>query len=132
MAIQPVDYVLLGLSVLLTALGLFRGFSGAFAFLVATSLGAATVVSGWSGFLSGVNPIWARAFAAILVFVVVFGAARYLIKLIVGKVLSQPSDSIFGVCLGLFCGGFMIWALANEPQLRGYSFLAQEAHALLR
>ena len=132
MPLLPADYVLLGLTVLLTALGLFRGFSGAFAFLIATSLGIATVVSGWNGFLLGIGETWMRAVAAVVVFVVVFGVVRILVKLVVGKLLAQPSDAIFGVCLGLFCGGYLIWTLANNPQLCGYSFVAQEVHALVR
>ena len=132
MPLLPADYVVIGLTVVLSALGLVRGFSGAFAFLVGTSFGIAAVVGGWNGLLAGIDALWLRVAAAVLVFVVAFGIVRILVKLVVGKLLEQPSDSIFGVCLGLFCGGFLIWTLANNPQLRGYSFVAQEVHALVR
>lgn len=131
MVLQPADYVVIGLAVLMTAMGLFRGFSGAFAFLVATSLGASAVATGWTGFLASVEPVWVRAVAAIVVFVTVFGVIRLIVKFVVGKLLAQPSDSIFGVCLGLACGGLLVWALAHDPVVRSHSFIAREVHARL-
>lgn len=132
MPFQPLDYALVGLTVLLAVLGLCRGFSGAFAFLVATALGSAVVAHGWVGFLSGVDEMWIRVFISVLVFVVIFGVARILVKFVIGKLLAQPSDSVFGVALGLFCGGFLLWSLAENPSLRDYSWLAQEVNALVR
>ncbi len=132
MPLQPADYVLLGLTVLLTVFGLIRGFSGVFAFLVGTSLSAASDVIGWRGFLSGINPVALRVATAVILFIAVFAVVRYVVKLIVGKLLSQPSDSIFGVCLGLFSGAFILWVLASSPDLRAYSYLAQEVHVHLR
>ena len=132
MPFQPLDYALVGLTVLLAVMGLCRGFSGAFAFLVATALGSAVVAHGWVGFLSGIDSTWIRVVASVVAFVVVFGVVRILVKFIVGKLLAQPSDSVFGVALGLFCGGFLLWSLAENPSLRDSSWLAQEGNALVR
>lgn len=132
MPLTPADCVLLGLTGLLVALGLFRGFSGAFAFAVATSLAIATAVCGWNGCLSGIGPLGLRVVAACVVFVVVFGVTRIFVKAVVGKLLAQPADAIFGVLLALGCGGYLFWAVVNSPFLRGHSFLAQEVHAIFR
>lgn len=132
MPFQPVDYVLVGVTVLVATLGLFRGLSGLFAFLVGTAHALAGAVHGWNGFLACIESPWLRAGAAVVVFIVLFGVVRYAVKLIAGKLLSQPSDSIFGVVVGLLCGGFLLWSLAGNEYLRGYSYLAQEVHAHVR
>ncbi len=129
---QPVDYAWLVLTLLVTLFGLIRGFSGVFAFLVGTLLAAGGTAFAWHGFMTEIEPAWIRVAAAIVFAILVFALIRLTVSWIVGKMLAQPADSIFGVCLGLFCGAFLMWTMATYPALRDYSFLAGEVHAYLR
>lgn len=125
MQLLPADYVLLGLTVLLMALGLWRGVSETFAMLAGGSLAAASVFFGWGGFLGEISPTWVAIVISVAFFILVFGCVRAVVKFVIGKLLSQPADSIFGVCLGLFCGLALLWGASRRPMLRDWSNLAQ-------
>lgn len=125
MELLPADYILLGAAVVLAGMGLFRGFSGVFAFVVGFAVAGAADFIGWSTFLAGFESVWTRALAAVVLYVVVFGLVRYLVKLAVGRVLSQPSDAVFGCVLGLLCGILLVWAVSMSPFLCEKSNIAR-------
>ena len=129
MELQVADYVILGLVVVMAVLGLFRGFSGIFAFVAGFAVSAAVTALGWWSFLRAVESVWARGVAAVVLFIVAFAIVRFLVKYIVGKLLTQPSDAIFGVCFGIFCGALLVWTAAGNPDLRSYSRIASAVYS---
>lgn len=130
--LQPADFVILGFTAVMTVLGLLRGLSGALAFLAGLSLGSAAVFIGWERALSSFSPIWLGIVAGIALFIVVFGLVRIGVRVVVGSLLKQPSDAVFGVILGLFCSAMLVWGLSDFPPLRDYSNLARTLHACIR
>ncbi len=128
MNLLPGDYVLCGVTAILAGLGLFRGLSGVFAFAGGLAVGGASGVWGWFRLFLGIESPWGRGVAAMLLFVLAFGIVRWAVKYLVGKILSQPSDAIFGVCFGLFCSALIVWAVAVNADLRIHSHLAQKVY----
>ncbi len=125
MTLLPADYVLAAITVILAGMGLFRGFSGVFAFVTGLAIAGSSVFFGWSTFLQRFESVWTRGLVALVLFMLVFGVARYLVKQTVGKLLSQPSDAIFGFCFGLFCGLLLVWAVSMNPAMRERSAVAK-------
>lgn len=132
MELQPADFVILGFTAVMTVLGLVRGLSGALAFLAGLSLASAAAFIGWGRGLSSITPTALAVAAAVAVFVVVFGLVRVCVRTVVGSLLKQPSDAVFGVVLGLFCAAMLIWGLSDFPPLRDYSSLARMLHDCAR
>lgn len=124
MQLQLVDYILMALTVGLTVLGLSRGISGAFAFLAGVMLGAAFVFLCWDPVVKTVQPELLGYGVALLIFILVFGLVHLCVKVFFGALLSQPSDSIFGCCFGLFCGAMLLWGISLHPSLADQSALA--------
>lgn len=125
MELLPADYALAGITVVLAGMGLFRGFSGVFAFVTALAVAGAVDFIGWSTFLARFESVWARSLAVVVLSVLVFGIVRLLVKLLIGKILSQPSDAIIGCVLGLVCGCLLVWGVSLNPTLREKSNIAK-------
>ncbi len=126
MHLLPADYAILGLALALAVLGLFRGLSGALAFYAAVAAAAAAAVFSWR-FSSGlVSADWARGAIVIVVAVVAFGLVRLVVKKTVNKLLSQPSDAIFGFVCGALTAALVVVAWAWSGLMLKYSALASE------
>jgi len=124
--IQAADYVLAGIVVVLALLGLIRGFSGAFAFLVASAATAALSVYGWPPTLHISQIVWVRASAMVVADIVLFGLVRIIVKKIVNGLLAQPVDAIAGCIVGLVCGAMVVLASSYFPFVRERSAVARE------
>ena len=115
MTLLPADYALVALVGLLGLLGLFRGLSGVLAFLAGSVSAAFISFCVWNAsFLAEYEP-WKRGIAVLLSGLLGFGLVRQLVKFSINKLVSQPSDAIFGCVLGILTGGLVIvgWALTG-------------------
>lgn len=112
MNLLPADYVLAGLTIVLAVTGLFRGFSGTLAFLLASSAAVATGSFGWPFSAGLTEEIWMRAAGVLVAVLLIFGLVRMIIRKLVNGLLAQPSDALFGALIGA-CVGVLIavgWA----------------------
>ena len=112
MNLLPADYVLAGLAIILTVTGLFRGFSGTLAFLLASSAAAVAGSFGWPFSAGLTDVLWMRASGVLGVVLLVFGFVRMIVRKLVNGLLAQPSDALFGALVGA-CIGVLIavgWA----------------------
>jgi uncharacterized membrane protein required for colicin V production len=112
MELLPADYVLAALVMVLSVTGLFRGFSGTLAFvLAAAAAGAAgTLVWSWSG--AFLDEAWMRYAVVLVSSLLAFGIVRVVVKKLVDGLLAQPGDAIFGFLAGLAlgAGAVLLWA----------------------
>ncbi len=115
MTLLPADYGLLALVGLLGILGLFRGLSGVLAFLAGSVTAAFIGIWGWNASFLAEYELWKRGIAVALAGLLSFGLVRLLVKFAINKLVSQPSDAIFGCVLGVLTGGLIIvgWALSG-------------------
>lgn len=113
-------------------LGLIRGLSGALAFVVALSSGAATGVYGWALVAARVMEPALRVFWVIVAVLIVFALTRWIVKKLVGGILTQPSDSIFGVALALLCIAALLAVCVRVDSLRIRSSVAQKVAGYVR
>ncbi len=129
MALLPGDYVVGGITATLALLGLFRGFSGILAFLVASVASAAVSVFGWDFAATYLPNLWARGAAVLVAALLTFCLARVIVKKSVNGCLAQPSDSFFGLAVGVLTGGLLLVAWAYTGYYTEYSTLATEVIA---
>ncbi len=129
MTFLPGDFVVGGITAVLVILGLFRGFSGILAFLVATVAAAATAVFGWGYAGTFLANLWARGVALLVAALVVFCLVRVVVKKSVNGCLAQPSDAFFGMIVGLLTGGLLLVAWTFTGFYTEYSNLATEVIA---
>lgn len=128
----PADYVLCALTLTSAVLGLFRGFSGTLAFLLALAAGGAAAYFGW-GILEGyTSEAWMRGAGTLVVSLLAFGIVRILVKKLVNGLLAQPSDAIFGMIVGAVCGALATVAWASSGMFLEYSTLAAMTADLMR
>ena len=125
-AFQPADYVIAGLAVVSAVLGIFRGFSGMFAFCLATA--AAGVVGSfcWRVFEPWFEQLWARGLAVLVASLVAFGIVRALVCRFVNGLLAQPADAIFGFLTGFLVVAMVLAGWAVSGLFLEYSFLASK------
>ena len=132
MQFQCADYALCGAAALFVGLGLFRGFSGVFAFLVASVATAFASVRIWPRVEVLTDIVWLRVGLAVFAGVVVFGVVRIIVKKVVNGLLAQPVDAIAGFAIGALCGGMMLLVAAQIPAVREHSALAAWAAAFVQ
>ena len=122
---QTADFVLCGITLVMAVLGLFRGFSGTLAFVLA--VGAATFVAafGWAYSASLTTVLWQRGAGTLVATLLAFGLVRLVVKKLVNGLLSQPSDAIFGGFVGLASGVALVLAWAHSGAYLEYSVLAK-------
>ncbi len=132
MILQPADYVVGAIVITLAIMGLFRGFSGALAFLVALGAAAAVSVCGWSLSAEWLTETWMRAAATLVATLLAFGLVRLLVKKFVNGLLAQPSDAIFGFLVGLAVGILLLVAWAYSGFYTDLSTLATEIAPYVR
>lgn len=132
MELLPADYVLCALTLTAAVLGLFRGFSGTLAVLLALAAGGAAAYFGWGILGEFADEAWMRGAGTLVVSLVAFGIVRILVKKLVNGLLAQPSDAIFGMVVGLACGALVTVAWASSGMFLEYSSLASMVADLMR
>ena len=125
MELLPADYALCGLTLVLAVTGLFRGFSGTLAFVLATASAVFAGMFGWAYSASFTPELWMRAAGTIVGTLLVFGLVRLLIKKFVNGLLAQPSDAVFGMAIGALCGAVVLVAWAYSGLYPEYSNLVR-------
>ena len=132
MQLLPGDYVLGGLTLVMAVTGLFRGFSGTLAFVLATVAAGGVGVLGWPYSASFTSVLWMRGAGTLVAVLLAFGLVRLIVKKLVNGLLSQPSDAIFGFLIGVAFGGLLLlgWVLSGFHL--EYSALATELAAYVR
>lgn len=123
-ALQTADWIYLMASAVFVVLGLFRGLSGIFAFVSALVAAGVLSVSLWGRLCATFDVLWSRALAAVVLAVVTFGIVRCIVKLVMRKMISQPSDSIIGVAVSVLLAGVLLCTASTLPLVREYSALA--------
>ena len=125
MELLPADYALCGLTLVLAVTGLFRGFSGTLAFVLATASAVFAGMFGWAYSASFTPELWMRAAGTIVGTLLVFGLVRLLVKKFVNGLLAQPSDAVFGMAIGALWGAVVLVAWAYSGLYPGYSNLVR-------
>lgn len=125
MELLPADYALCGLTLVLAVTGLFRGFSGTLAFVLATASAVFAGMFGWAYSASFTPELWMRAAGTIVGTLLVFGLVRLLVKKFVNGLLAQPSDAVFGMAIGALCGAVVLVAWAYSGLYPEYSNLVR-------
>lgn len=126
MAFQTADYAIVAFTCVMAVMGLFRGLSGMIAFIAATVVSVFAASFGWSYSAQFSDVVWIRAIGDLVATLIVFGLIRLIIKKAVNGLLSQPSDSIFGMLTGLLSGTLLVLAWAKSGIYLEYSNLAKE------
>lgn len=112
----PADYVLLGGALVLTVTGLFRGFSGTLAFVLAAGAAGAVGYFGWMYSAALTQVLWMRVAGVLVAVLLGFGLVRLIVRKLVNGLLAQPSDALFGALIGLA----LAVAIAAAWALSGY------------
>ena len=129
---QPADYALCGITVVMAVLGLFRGFSGTLAFVLAAIAAAFAGSFGWAYSASVTNVLWQRGAGVLVVTLLAFGFVRLIVKKLVNGLLAQPSDAILGFLTGAALGVLILAAWAFSGAYLEYSTLARAAAGYVR
>ena len=125
MELLPADYALCGLTLVLAVTGLFRGFSGTLAFVLATASAVLAGMFGWTYSESFSPVVWMRVAGTLVGTLLVFGLVRMIVKKLVNGLLAQPSDALFGMAIGVLCGAVVLVAWASSGLYPEYSNLVK-------
>ena len=128
----PADYALCGITVVMSVLGLFRGFSGTLGFALGAVAAAFAASFGWVYSASFTDVAWQRCAGVLVATLLAFGIVRLIVKKLVNGLLAQPSDAIFGFLIGAALGVLILAAWAYSGAYLEYSTLAKEAAAYVR
>lgn len=132
MHLLPADFVWLAIALVMAILGLFRGFSGTLAFVLALCTSALLSSLGWVYSKGYIEHVWLRGIGVLVVGLLVFGIVRIIIKRMVNGLLAQPSDAIFGFVVGVLFACVLILVWARLGIYLEYSYLASEAAKWVR
>ena len=132
MELLPADYALCGLTLVLAVTGLFRGFSGTLAFVLATASAVLAGMFGWTYSESFTPVVWMRVAGTLVVTLLVFGLVRMIVKKLVNGLLAQPSDALFGMAIGVLCGAVVLVAWASSGLYPEYSNLVKAVAPYVR
>lgn len=132
MQLLPADYVLCGITLVMAVTGLFRGFSGTLAFMLATVAAAGAGFFGWPYSASFTPVLWMRVAGTLVGVLLVFGLVRLIVKKLVGGLLAQPSDALFGAVIGSLVGVLLLVIWSYTGFHVEYSRLAQEIAPYVR
>lgn len=128
----PADWALAAFVVSMTVMGLFRGFSGTLAFMIALALAGVTAFHVWDLSLNFTDVLWMRGAIVLISTLLAFGIVRVIIKKLVNGLLSQPADAIFGAIAGLAAALLVIFAWAHTAFHLEYSNIATEVSRHVR
>ena len=131
MELLTADYVLCGLGIVLALTGLFRGFSGTLAFLVALAAASAVGSFGWSWSEQLTSVAWQRAAGTLVATILAFGIVRMVVKKTVNGLLAQPTDALLGFVLGALTGALVASAWAYSGYHVELSVIASALRDLL-
>lgn len=130
MAFCTADYVIAAVALLTGVFGLFNGFSGALAFLMASTAGSLAGRVAWTftdgRFASG----WARGLAVLVAALLVFGLVRWCVRKIVSGLIRQPADAVFGFLVAALTGAALSVAAIYAANVSG--FLSVESSLVAR
>ena len=126
MELLPADYVVLCVALASAVTGLFRGLSGMLAFCSALVLAAFASVVFWHASPAWIPSEWLRVVAVVAVAFVSFGLVRVVVKKSVNRLLSQPSDAIFGFVCGVVTAALLVGVWAHCGVWTEYSAIASE------
>ena len=132
MELQSADYVLCAVTLAAAVMGLFRGFSGTLAFVVALATGGSAAPIAWSFSESLTEEAWIRAAGTLVVSLLAFGIVRLVVKKVVNGLLSQPTDALLGMLTGAAGGALLAVGWAWSGMFLEYSTIASMAAAMLR
>ena len=124
MELLPADYVLCALMLIASVLGMFRGFSGTLAFIVAFMSGGVAASFVWKYSLQFSGEVWIRSIATLVFSLLVFGIVRIVVKKSVGGLLAQPADALFGLLVGAGSGASVAAFWAWSGMFLEYSAIA--------
>ena len=132
MELLPADYALCGLTLVLAVTGLFRGFSGTLAFVLATASAVLAGMFGWTYSESFTPVVWMRVAGTLVGTLLVFGLVRMIVKKLVNGLLAQPSDALFGMAIGVLCGAVVLVAWSSSGLYPEYSNLVKAVAPYVR
>ena len=130
--LQPADYALCGLTLVMSVTGLFRGFSGTLAFAVASAAAAAAGSLCWAWSATAMDATWQRAAAVLVASLLAFGIVRLVTKKLVNGILAQPTDAILGALVGAALGAAMVAGWAWSGLYTEHSALARAVSEYVR
>lgn len=119
-ALATADIVILAGTAVFALFGLFWGFSGALAFLAGSVMGALGGRLAWTAAMEYGQTGWSRALVALVAAILVFGIVRWAVKKIVGGLLRQPADAVFGFLVSGVTGLFLALAAVYAVNLTGF------------
>lgn len=125
----PMDWVLAGFVLSMAVMGLFRGFSGTLAFMVAIAAASVAGFKAWELAPNWIGQLWMCGAATLMVVLIVFGIVRLIVKKVVNGILAQPSDAIFGFVAGAVAGLVVIFVWAKTGLYTEYSNIVMEVAA---
>ena len=126
------DYCIGAVAVVMAVLGLFRGLSGTLAFAAASAAGLFVASFGWSYSATLTAVAWQRWGGVLLASLLAFALVRIVVKRLVGGMLAQPSDAIFGMLTGVAIAVLVVLAWAWSGMFVEYSRIVQEVAAHVR
>ena len=126
------DYGFMALAIILVVMGLFRGASGFFAFVSALAGAAAAAMCLWPYTASFSQELWVRSAIELVSVLLVYGVLRMIIKKVVNGLLSQPSDSIFGVLIALLFSALIVFFASKIDLVKEHSNIAVVASELFK
>lgn len=132
MDLAPADCVLLAMAAVMAIFGGFSGFSGILAFGSAVALAVFSLSLMWPFAIARFETPWAAALAVFIAAILVFAIVRFAIKKTVRVVVSQPSDSIFGMVFGLVLAAGIVFAWAKTGLLAEHSAIVTWVSAYVR
>ena len=126
------DWAILAFIGLLAIGGLFRGFSGSVAFLLAMAAAFICGVIAWNLSADYLSQDWQRGAATFVVALLLFGIVRVIVKKIVNVLLAQPADALLGFVAGLAAGVAVVAVWAKTGAFLEYSTIVTEAAKYVR
>lgn len=124
MQLQVADYIYLVAAAFFVIAGLFRGLSGFFAFVAALVASAALSFYFWPVICLKFGDVFLRSAVTAVGAILVFGIVRFVVKFVLRKIISQPSDSIVGMVFALVLSAAFLYVASSSPIVREYSSLA--------
>lgn len=130
------DYVVLAIALAGAVVGLFVGFSGALAFLLATIVAGGAASYAWPRLVTEFPSTGMRGSVVAICALLLFGIVRFIVKRFVHGLVAQPGDAIFGAVLSATAAFgislFGLWAIGFLTGDNSFdSALLKEALALL-
>ncbi len=129
---QIADYVLCGVTLALAVTGLFRGFSGTLAFLLASAAAACVASFGWVHLAGLTEATWMCVAGTLIATLLAFGLVRFVVTKLVHGLLAQPADAIFGFVAGAFVGALLVALWAYSGFHTEQSLLVREMQPYVR